>query len=120
MSHHFFLPTGTSSDFTYIVQFVLKLFKFMTFPIIVQWDTDPTCTDKLVSWILNHPADCNILFHDRLSNSPTLTLSPEERPSGNNKKDITAVITKHIFKDDLAYSVLYPSDPGKFAFLVTN
>jgi len=86
----------------------------------VQWDTNPTCTDKLVSWILNHPADCNVLFHDHLLNSPPPVLSPEERPSGKNKKDITAVIAKHIFQDDLAYSVLYASDPGKFTLSVTN
>jgi hypothetical protein len=86
----------------------------------VQWDTDPTCTDKLVAWILTHPADRNILFHDRSSNAPPPTLSPEDKPSGRNKKDVTVIIAKHIFEGDQVYSSLYASDPGKFATSVTN
>jgi len=86
----------------------------------VQWDTDPAHTDKLVTWILNHPADHNILFHDHLSNTPPPTLSPENKPSRKNKKDVTAVIAKYIFQDDQVYSTLYASDAGKFAMSVTN
>lgn len=47
-------------------------------------------------------------------------LSPEERPSRKNKKDIAAVIAKHIFQDDAAYSMLYASDSGKFGLSVSN
>jgi len=86
----------------------------------VQWDTDPAHTDKLVAWILNHPTDCNILFHDHLSNTPPPTLSPEDKPSRKNKKDVTTVIAKYIFQDDQVYSTLYASDMEKFATSVTN
>lgn len=39
VSYHFFLPAGTPSDFTCIVQFVPKLFKFVTFPITALIET---------------------------------------------------------------------------------
>ncbi|KAI6101885.1 hypothetical protein F5141DRAFT_1218093 [Pisolithus sp. B1] len=86
----------------------------------VSWDADPTCTDKLVSWMVSHSGDHNILFHDCLSNSTPLVLSPDDKPSGKNKKEVTTAITKHIFKHDLVYASLYVVDPGKFAMSVTN
>ncbi|KAI6094183.1 hypothetical protein F5141DRAFT_1070328 [Pisolithus sp. B1] len=86
----------------------------------VSWDADPTCTDKLVSWMVSHSGDHNILFHDCLSNSTPLVLSPDDKPSGKNKKEVTTAITKHIFEHDLVYASLYAVDPGKFAMSVTN
>ncbi|KAI6046840.1 hypothetical protein EDC04DRAFT_2887319 [Pisolithus marmoratus] len=86
----------------------------------ISWDADPTHMDKLVSWIVSHSGDCNILFHDCLSNITPLVLSPDDKPSGKNKKEVTSVITKHIFEHDVAYASLYALDPGKFATSVTN
>ena len=84
----------------------------------ISWDADPTHTDKLVSWILNHPADHHILFHDCLSNTSQLNVS--DKPSGKNKKDVSAVIAKHIFEHDHIYAALYQSDPNRFATSVIN
>lgn len=39
VSHYFFLPGDTSSDFTCTLQFVPKLFKFVTFPITALIET---------------------------------------------------------------------------------
>ncbi|KAI6018966.1 hypothetical protein PISMIDRAFT_120021, partial [Pisolithus microcarpus 441] len=78
----------------------------------ISWDADPTCTDKLVSWIVTHSGDCNILFHDHLSNTTHLVLSPDDKPSGKNKKEVSTVIAKHIFECDLVYASLYALDPG--------
>ncbi|KAL4062069.1 hypothetical protein V8B97DRAFT_1921118 [Scleroderma yunnanense] len=71
--------------------------------------------EKLVFWIINHPTDHNILFHNHLSSIPVPTHSPDDRPSGKNKKEVTAAIAKHIFKHNPIYGTLYASDPGKFA-----
>ncbi|KAI6106783.1 hypothetical protein EDD17DRAFT_1839924 [Pisolithus thermaeus] len=84
----------------------------------ISWDADPSCTDKLVAWILGHPTDCHILFHDHTTNVPAL--SPEDRPSGKNKKDIVAVIARHIFESDSVYANQYTLDAGKFSMSVIN
>ncbi|KAI6023512.1 hypothetical protein PISMIDRAFT_34519, partial [Pisolithus microcarpus 441] len=78
----------------------------------ISWDTDPTRTDKLVSWIVSHSGDRNILFHDRSSNTTPLVLSPDDKPSGKNKKEVSTVIAKHIFECDLVYASLYALDLG--------
>ena len=86
----------------------------------ISWDSDPTCTDKPVAWIVNHAADRHILFHDRSSNNPPPTLSPDDRPLGKHKKGVAATIAEHIFKEDHDYGELYKSDPEKFVSLVIN
>ena len=86
----------------------------------ISWDSDPTRTDKLVAWIVNHAADRHILFHDRSSNNPPPALSPDDRPSGKHKKGVAAAIAEHIFKEDHDYGELYKSDPGKFVSSVIN
>ncbi|KAL4067194.1 hypothetical protein V8B97DRAFT_2025269 [Scleroderma yunnanense] len=73
---------------------------------------NPIYTNKLVSWIVNHSANCNTLFHDHLSSVPPPALFSDDRPSGKNK-EVATVITKHIFEHDQAYASLYASDPGK-------
>ena len=49
-------------------------------------------TDLLVDWILTHVADRHTLFHDRSSTATPPVLSPEDKRSGKNKKEISAVI----------------------------
>ncbi|KAL4069010.1 hypothetical protein J3A83DRAFT_4373282 [Scleroderma citrinum] len=68
----------------------------------ISWDADPTCSEKLVAWLVSHPADCHILFHDHTGNSSTTSaLFTNDKPSGRNKKDVQAAIAKHIFKHDI-------------------
>ena len=49
-------------------------------------------TDFLVDWILTHVADHHTLFHDHLSTATPPMLSPKDKQSGKNKKEISAVI----------------------------
>ena len=62
----------------------------------IVWDQD--CVQELVSWIVTHPADRNILYHDRNQSGSAPLPSPSEQPSGRQKKDIHTVIAKHIFE----------------------
>lgn len=88
----------------------------------VAWDGQRT--DMLVEWITTHVADRHILCHDARGASSTSksqpTAVPGDRRSGKNKKDITCVIAKHIFKDDPEYSELVTLDLGKLGISVTN
>ena len=86
----------------------------------ISWDSDPTRTNKLIAWIVNHAANQHILFYDRSSNNPPPALSPDDRPLGKHKKGVAAAIAKHIFKEDHNYGELYKSDPGKFVSSVIN
>ncbi|KAL4062362.1 hypothetical protein J3A83DRAFT_4194785 [Scleroderma citrinum] len=87
----------------------------------ISWDADLTHLEKLVSWLVSHPTDCHILFHDHTGNSSTTsTLSASNKPSGRNKKDMQAAIAKHIFEQDDIYAELYVSHPDKFLTSLGN
>jgi len=74
----------------------------------ISWDADPTRSEKLVAWLVSHPADRHILFHDRAGNSSaTPAISPNDKPSRRNKKDVQAAIANHIFEHDDVYAELY-------------
>ncbi|KAF8430924.1 hypothetical protein L210DRAFT_863670, partial [Boletus edulis BED1] len=76
-------------------------------------------TDMLVAWIMSHPADCHILFHDRSSSSSSM-LTHGDKPSGKNKKEVAAAIAKHIFGQDPEHSSTYTVDLAKYTTSVTN
>ena len=78
------------------------------------------CTDLLVNWILTHVANCHTLFHDHSSTATLPVLSPEDKQSGKNKKEISAVIARHIFEHNPDYSALYASELVKYVTSVTN
>jgi hypothetical protein len=80
----------------------------------IVWDQDHV--QELVSWIVTHPTDRNILYHDR-NQSGSAPPSPNERPSGRQKKDIHAVIAKHIFEGKVSD---YTNDPEQYATSVSN
>ena len=72
---------------------------------------------ELVSWLVTRPADRNILYHDRNQSGPAPPLTPDQRPSGKQKKDIHAAIAKHIFDGkDSEYS----NDPDRYTTSVCN
>jgi hypothetical protein len=76
-----------------------------------------TRVQELVSWLVTRPADRNILYHDRNQSGPAPSLSPDQRPSGKQKKDIHAAIAKHIFDGrDSEYS----NDPDRYTTSVCN
>ena len=57
----------------------------------------------------------HILFHDNCSSSGTTP-----KPSGNNKKDISAVITRHIFTQDPDHSMSFAKDSSRYVTSVIN
>ena len=84
----------------------------------VNWDNSPILTTNLIQWLLSHPADRHILFHDCASS--THVPVPGDRPSGRNKKEVQAVIAKHLFEKDPTYSSAYTLDPGRFSTSLNN
>ena len=83
----------------------------------ITWDERRT--DMLVTWITSRAADRHVLFHDRSSSTST-TLTPGDKPSGKNKKDVSAAIAKHIFEDDPDHSSVYAAEPTKYVTSVIN
>ena len=78
---------------------------------------DETHVQELVSWLVTHPADRHILYHDRNQSKSAPSLPPDQQPSGRQKKNIHAAITKHIFDGkDSEYS----NDPNRYATSVCN
>ncbi|KIK72513.1 hypothetical protein PAXRUDRAFT_180520, partial [Paxillus rubicundulus Ve08.2h10] len=66
-------------------------------------------TSKLVTWLIDHPVDCIVLFSDDKS-APR----PQGKPSGRTKQDICAVIAEVIFKDDADWGQAFSTHPAKF------
>ncbi|KAF9226242.1 hypothetical protein BS17DRAFT_535680 [Gyrodon lividus] len=82
----------------------------------VYWEHVPACTNCLLDYFLKHPADCNVLFHDKHTGTSTSVLPSDARLSGCSKKDVQAVIAKH----DSVYGEAYKADPDKFQVYVGN
>ena len=85
-------------------------------PSKISWEEGHT--DALVTWIISHPADRHVLYHDRYSSSSTLPPSGD-KPSGKNK-EVAAVIAQHIFRKDPEHSVQFAANPAKYTTSVIN
>jgi hypothetical protein len=68
---------------------------------------------------MSRVADRHVLFHDR-SSSTSIKLAPGDKPSGKNKKDVSAVIAKHIFEEDPDHSSSYAAEPTRYVTSVIN
>ncbi|KAF9232618.1 hypothetical protein BU15DRAFT_81024 [Melanogaster broomeanus] len=86
----------------------------------VYWEHVPARTDRLLDYLLKHPADYHVLFHDKHTGTSTSALPSDARPSGRSKKDVQAVIAKYVFKHDAVYGEAYKADPDKFQVCVGN
>jgi hypothetical protein len=68
---------------------------------------------------LSHPADRAILFSEKKdckSQDTELT----QKAHGRLKKDIKAILAKHVFEHDAHYSHHYAANPGKFSTAVQS
>lgn len=74
----------------------------------IGWQNHPARTDKLVEWLVQHPADCAILFNGKLDD-----LGP---PSGKNKQEVNAAIAQSIF----GHEEKYATHPDKYRDLVMS
>ena len=77
-------------------------------------------TDQLVEWIMTHIADWHILFHDRSTSTSASRPPLGDKPSGKSKKELSAVIARHIFTSDPDHLSLYAADPSKYVTSVIN
>lgn len=84
----------------------------------IQWQSDDTLTDALVTWLTEHPPDCRILFYS--DGKKSLDSNSSDRPSGKDKSQIYAVITQVIFESHLKYGSEYVNGQKKFRDSVNN
>jgi hypothetical protein len=98
------VPTGTTSSKSSTPR-----------PPNIIWDE--TCVQELVSWLVTHPTDRHMLYHDHNQAGSSPPLFPNEWPSGRQKKDIYAAIARHIFDcKDPEYS----TNQDRYATSVSN
>ena len=62
----------------------------------IGWQNYPDRTDKLVEWLVQHPADCAVLFNGNLDGLGT--------PSGKTKQEVNAAIAQLIFGKEEKYA----------------
>jgi len=84
----------------------------------VNWESNPALTNKLIQWLLTHPADRHVLFHDHATS--TYIPGPGSKLSGRNKKEVLAVVAGHLFEKDSTYGSVYALDMPKFNTSLNN
>ncbi|KAI6033519.1 hypothetical protein BKA83DRAFT_4043072, partial [Pisolithus microcarpus] len=81
----------------------------------IQWESGGVeRTSKMVKWLVDHPADCVMLFSED-KNAP----KSHGRPH-STKLDVYGAIADAVFKDDTKYATSYVSTPNKFRDSVTH
>ncbi|KAG1734018.1 hypothetical protein EDD22DRAFT_960136 [Suillus occidentalis] len=84
----------------------------------IQWQSDDTLTDALVTWLTEHPPNYCILFYS--DGKKSLDSNMSDRPSGKDKSQIYAVITQVIFENHPKYGSEYANGQKKFRNSVNN
>ncbi|KAI6046544.1 hypothetical protein EDC04DRAFT_2597986 [Pisolithus marmoratus] len=80
----------------------------------IHWEPYPQLMRDLLAWILQHPADCAVLFNE------TIDQNTQGKPHSWRKKEINAVIADAIFHEDRQYGESYASQPARFASAVAS
>ncbi|KIJ13920.1 hypothetical protein PAXINDRAFT_13241 [Paxillus involutus ATCC 200175] len=73
----------------------------------VNWDSSSILTTNLIQYLLSHPANRHLLFHDHAAAAHVPI--PGDKASGKNKREVQAVIAKHLFQTDPVYGTAYAS-----------
>ncbi|KAG1834971.1 hypothetical protein DFJ58DRAFT_847501 [Suillus subalutaceus] len=82
----------------------------------IQWLSASFHTQKVIDYLHNHSADCQVLFPSKVKQ-----LHPDDDcPSAKDKLSICAIIAKHVFKDDGDYADHYLSALVKFRDSTNN
>ncbi|KAG1745046.1 uncharacterized protein EDB91DRAFT_1246556 [Suillus paluster] len=84
----------------------------------IQWQSDNTLTDALVTWLTEHPPNCHILFYS--DGKKSLDSNSSDRPSGKDKSQICSVIAQVIFQHHAKYGSEYANSHKKFRDSVNN
>ncbi|KAG2062686.1 hypothetical protein BDR04DRAFT_1213699 [Suillus decipiens] len=85
---------------------------------MIQWQSDDTLTDALVTWLTEHPPDCCILFYS--DSKKSLDSNTSDCPSGKDKSQIYTVIAQVIFENHPKYGSEYANGQKKFCDSVNN
>ncbi|KIK18701.1 hypothetical protein PISMIDRAFT_46190, partial [Pisolithus microcarpus 441] len=75
----------------------------------VQWEQLPYLTEKLLSWLLENPANRAILFNEKKDQAGQGNAA---KPHARRKKDIHTVIANFLFSSDMKYGDKYAANPG--------
>ncbi|KAI6095409.1 hypothetical protein F5141DRAFT_1068390 [Pisolithus sp. B1] len=81
---------------------------------VIHWEPYPQLTRDLLAWILQHPADCAVLFNEMMDQNV------QGKPHSWRKKEINVVIADAIFHKVGQYGALYASQPVRFASAVAS
>jgi hypothetical protein len=84
----------------------------------ISWQADPQCTNKLVHFLTNNPADCRILFSSEGKKPADPDI--EGPPSGKDKNAIHAVMAEAIFSGNRIYAAQYAANWIRFCDSVAN
>ncbi|KAI6094675.1 hypothetical protein F5141DRAFT_1223413 [Pisolithus sp. B1] len=80
----------------------------------VHWEPYPQLMCDLLTWILQHLADCAILFNEMMDEEI------QGKPHSRCKKDINTVIVETIFRHDRQYGESYAAHPARFVTAVAS
>jgi hypothetical protein len=78
----------------------------------ISWQSVPQQTNRLVNFLIKHPADCAILFSS--DSKKTAIHETDSCTSGSGKNEIHAIIAGVVFTDDAQYAGMYATNPSKF------
>ncbi|KAG1855030.1 hypothetical protein C8R48DRAFT_776435 [Suillus tomentosus] len=84
--------------------------------LVVQWQADPSRTQRVIEYLRNHPADCRVLFFSDGKQSHT----EGDHPSGKDKLSVCSVVARHVFQADPNYAAQYAEVPDKFRDSTNN
>ena len=78
----------------------------------IYWEQCSHLTASLLSWLLDHPEDCTILFKE--------SKGCTTKSQAHKKNKIKAVIASVVFKEDGIYSEAYSQNPERFSVAVNS
>ena len=78
----------------------------------IYWERRPHLTTALLSWLLDDPDDCAILFNE--------TKGGTTKSQAREKNKIKTTIASVVFKEDDIYGEAYSQHPERFVIAVNN
>ena len=78
----------------------------------IYWERCPHLTTALLSWLLDHPDDCAILFNE--------TKGGTTKSQAREKNKIKTTIASVVFKEDNIYGEAYSQHPERFVITVNS
>ncbi|KAG1819091.1 uncharacterized protein BJ212DRAFT_1479206 [Suillus subaureus] len=89
-------------------------------PASISWQNVPQWTIRLVDFLIEHSADCTILFAMEGKKSANYHGANLSCPLGKDKGEIHSIIVRVVFQDDPVYANWYATNPVEFHDSVAN